>query len=274
MKQMLKIEMERALKGAAFKIALIMGMIIVTVQFVKVGLHNALNPLEFFEYGGLTLPYTVIYTWIGGSFNVYYTLYIRLLPIMVVLPHAATYYTDRRTGIIRNYYCRTKKINYLIAKFTAVFTTGGIVAVLPLLVNLLATAMLLPSMIWNNNTFCYSANSMWSNILFTHPYVYYLLYFILQFICGGLLATVSLMVSLWVNNTFIVLLFPVVLCEFLNAASSWFPYVKVRAIAPYRLFSMSQMAPNYWESYVLFMVMIVVLDVVLYIWRGLKNDTF
>ena len=77
MKQMLKIEMERALKGAAFKIALIMGMIIVTVQFVKVGLHNALNPLEFFEYGGLTLPYTVIYTWIGGSFNVYYTLYIR-----------------------------------------------------------------------------------------------------------------------------------------------------------------------------------------------------
>ena len=114
MKHMLKIEMERALKGAAFKIALIIGMIIVTVQFVKVGLHNALNPLEFFEYGGLTLPYTVIYTWIGGSFNVYYTLYIRLLPIMVVLPYAATYYTDRRTGIIRNYYCRTKKINYLL----------------------------------------------------------------------------------------------------------------------------------------------------------------
>ena len=254
MKHMLKIEMERALKGAAFKIALIIGMIIVTVQFVKVGLHNALNPLEFFEYGGLTLPYTVIYTWIGGSFNVYYTLYIRLLPIMVVLPYAATYYTDRRTGIIRNYYCRTKKINYLIAKFTAVFTTGGIVAVLPLLVNLLATAMLLPSMIWNNGSLDCSA--------------------ILQFICGGLLATVSLMVSLWVNNTFIVLLFPVVLCEFLNAASSWIPYMKVRAIAPYRLFSMSQLATNYWESYVLFIVMIVVLDVVLYIWRGLKNDTF
>ena len=103
--------------------------------------------------------------------NVYYTLYIRLLPIMVVLPYAATYYTDRRTGIIRNYYCRTKKINYLIAKFTAVFTTGGIVAVLPLLVNLLATAMLLPSMIWNNGTLCYCANSMWSSI-FLHILMY------------------------------------------------------------------------------------------------------
>ncbi len=109
MKQMLKIEMERALKGAAFKIALIIGMIIVTVQFVKVGLHNALNPLEFLNMGTNSSIYR-FYTWIGGNLNVYYTLYIRLLPIMVVLPYAATYYTDRRTGIIRNYYCRTKRL--------------------------------------------------------------------------------------------------------------------------------------------------------------------
>ena len=35
MKQMLKIEMERALKGAAFKIALIMGMIIVLMFIIR-----------------------------------------------------------------------------------------------------------------------------------------------------------------------------------------------------------------------------------------------
>ena len=74
MKQMLKIEMERALKGAAFKIALIIGMIIVTVQFVKVGLHNALNPLEFFEYGGLTLVYKIT-SYNGSSAICSYILY-------------------------------------------------------------------------------------------------------------------------------------------------------------------------------------------------------
>ena len=122
MKQMIKIELERALKGMAFKVSLIIGMLIVTIQFINVGLHNALNPLEFFSYGGLQQPYNVFYTWIGGSFNIYYTVYIRILPIMVVLPYAATYYTDRRQGIIRNYYSRTNKINYLVAKLIAVFT--------------------------------------------------------------------------------------------------------------------------------------------------------
>ena len=105
-------------------------------------------------------------------------------------------------------------------------------------------------------------------------YIYYILYFILQFICAGLLATVSLMISLWVNNTFIVLLFPVVLCEFLNAASSWIPNMKARGIAPYRLFSISQLSPNYWECYVVFIIVLIVLDIIIYIWRGIRNDTF
>ena len=90
----------------------------------------------------------------------------------------------------------------------------------------------------------------------------------------GLLATVSLMISLWVNNTFIVLLFPVVLCEFLNAASSWIPNMKARGIAPYRLFSISQLSPNYWECYVVFIIVLIVLDIIIYIWRGIRNDTF
>ena len=33
----------------------------------------------------------------------------------------------------------------------------------------------------------------------------------------------SLVVSLYVNNAFIVLLFPSVLCEFINAVSTWIP---------------------------------------------------
>lgn len=274
MKQMIKIELERALKGMAFKVSLIIGMLIVTIQFINVGLHNALNPLEFFSYGGLQQPYNVFYTWIGGSFNIYYTVYIRILPIMVALPYAATYYTDRRQGIIRNYYSRTNKINYLVAKLIAVFTTGGIAATVPLAINLLSTAMLLPSMLWNDGTTDCMANSMWSSVYYTHPYIYYILYFALQFICAGLLATVSLMISLWVNNTFIVLLFPVVLCEFLNAVSGWIPNMKARAIAPYRLFSISQLSPNYWECYVVFIISLIILDIIIYIWRGIRNDTF
>lgn len=47
MKEMIKIELERSLRSVAFRVSLIIGMLIVTIQFISVGLHNALNPLEF-----------------------------------------------------------------------------------------------------------------------------------------------------------------------------------------------------------------------------------
>ena len=87
----------------------------------------------------------------------------------------------------------------------------------------------MPSFIAISHTVPCNGNGIWSYILFSHPYIYYLLYFILQFICAGLMATMSLVVSLYVNNAFIVLLFPSVLCEFINAVSTWIP-VKYRYI--------------------------------------------
>ncbi len=115
---------------------------------------------------------------------------------------------------------------------------------------------------------------------YKNMYVYYLLYFILEFVCAGLLATISLVVSLWMNNTFVVLLFPTILCEFMNVASTWSSINAIHGLAPRRLFNMAQLTPNYWQSYVIFIVVIVVL-MLLYIYgegeagcniRGLRKD--
>ncbi len=54
----------------------------------------------------------------------------------MAIPYAASYYTDKRSGIINNYYVRTKRINYLVAKLAAVFLTGGAIVVFPLLLTL------------------------------------------------------------------------------------------------------------------------------------------
>ena len=35
---------------------------------------------------------------------------------------------------------------------------------------------------------------------------------------------------------------------------------------------MAQLTPNYWQSYVIFIVVIVVFDVVIYLWREVKRD--
>ena len=99
------------------------------------------------------------------------------------------------------------------------------------------------------------------------------MYLILQYICAGLLATISLVISQWVNNSFIVLLFPIVLCEFLNAVTHWSSNRALRGMAAYKLLSIEQLSPNYWQSYVLFILIIIAFDVVFYLWRGVKNDT-
>ena len=136
----------------------------------------ALNPLRFYKTGTLVTVANVNNTWMAMGEGWHYTLYVRLIPLLVVIPYAITYYTDNKKGIVKNYYSRTKKINYILAKYIAVFLTGGTAAVLPLMLNLFATSAVIPSFIAITDTIPCNANGMWSYILFTHPYIYYLLY--------------------------------------------------------------------------------------------------
>ena len=272
MKQMLKIELERAFKGTGFKISILIGMVISVLQFVKCVVPAAMNPLYVLKGRTIEIPSNINNIWMAMNPNVYYELYIRLLPIIVVIPYAITYYTDNKKGIVKNYYSRTKKINYIIAKYIAVFLTGGVTATIPLIINLMAASAVLPAIIAPIDSMPCNANGMWSYIYFTHPYIYYVMYLILQFICAGLLATISLIVSLYVNNAFIVLLFPAVLCEFMNAVTGWSHYRVIKGMVPWRMFSINQIAVNYWQSYVLYILIILILGAVMYVWRGVKND--
>ena len=85
----------------------------------------------------------------------------------------------------------------------------------------------------------------------------------------------SLVISMYVNNAFIVLLFPSVLCEFLNAVLNWLPIIDFRyimAAAPWSLFRIEQLAIDYWQSFAIFICVILLLDLIIYVWRGVKND--
>jgi len=38
------------------------------------------------------------------------------------------------------------------------------------------------------------------------------------------------------------------------------------------LFRIDQVAINYWQSYVIFICVVLLFDLVIYVWRGVKND--
>lgn len=273
MKKIFKIEMERALCGYGLKISLAIGFIICIVHYIRNVIPFVIDPLIFYKVNTTTVPASVFNSWIAGGINYEYELYIRLIPLLATIPYGITFYSDTRSGIVKNYYTRLKKRYYLIAKYIAVFVSGGVAVTIPLLVNLLATAAVLPSIVWPNGSFPINANGMWSSLFYSSPYLYVFLYLCLQFVCAGCIATVALIISSWVGNMFVVMLFPYILCEFLNSVLRLDSVIFIRAIAPYRLFSISQITPNYAVSYIIFIVAAFILGFLFYYLKGVKDET-
>lgn len=59
MKQMLKIEIQRAFSGAAFKVSLIIGCLISILQFINVGIKHAMdNEILFLQWIRFSIYYS------------------------------------------------------------------------------------------------------------------------------------------------------------------------------------------------------------------------
>lgn len=208
-KRVLKIELYRAFINKLFIFAVLAGSII-TISHV---IFNVIPMTEFLDdYLNYDKPmmdvHGVFNKWIGGqSFTMQPFLYYLLLPILVTIPFADSFFTDKKSCYIDNIFIRTNKKNYYFSKLIAVFFSAGIVILIPLLINLMLTAMILPSINpqISGGTFPIVANSMWAELFYTHPYIYVFGYLLIDFIFAGLIASISLVVSFWAEHRFIVL---------------------------------------------------------------------
>lgn len=273
MKTIIRIELERAFRGIGIKIALLIGMGVSIANLIVEVIPRASNPLKYFDVNYQTLPYSVFNSWMGGSSNYEYQLFIRLIPILVVLPYGVSYFTDLKTGIVKNFYSRIKKADYIFAKYFAVFISGGFVIVVPLIFNLFVTSAILPSLVSANGTYNINANGMWSSIFYTHTYIYIFMYLILNFIMSGLVGCIALTISQFVNNRFVAMLFPFLLCEFTNAITRFSIINIIKGMAPNRFFSISQLGCNYKESAIIVIIILFIVGYGLFYFRGIKNDT-
>lgn len=229
MRKMLKFELHRAFHHKFFLIALLIGTVIAVS-------HVFQNVLPMYKYllstaaDGL-YPHSVFDKWIGGEgHSLQPMLFYLLFPLIAVLPFADSYFSDVQTGYMKNICTRTEKKNYCIAKYCATFISAGFVIVFPLVLNLILTACILPSVppdpvagtygIWEFTTM--------GSIFLRFPYLYVLIYLLIDFIFGGLFACLSLVASFFVSNKFIVLLVPFVSYLFMYAVfgnSMWNPAI-------------------------------------------------
>jgi len=221
------------------------------------------------KYGDL--PASVFNRWIGlaGVSSVQPFLFFLIIPVLAAYPFGDSFFQDKETGYIKNLLMRTNNKDYCIAKFFAVFLSGGIVVVAPLILNLLVTMLFYPSLLPDPVTgmFALWDDTLWCLIFLHHPYLYVTIYMGLNFIFGGLFATICLPFSYLLGNRYIVLLVPFIISLVLLVIPSGI------AIAPYEFLYPDCSKPS--SPWVLVLAgLLFLLPTGLFWYKGAKEDVF
>lgn len=221
MTNMIRIELKRAFVNRSFFVAFLIGLMICLWHFFEYVFPFVIDSSYLsIEPENSFFPLISFNCRLGGSFvPVQSFLYFLLLPLIATLPFGNSYVTDKKTGYIKNIYTRTKRKNYIIAKYVSVFLSGAAAVVLPLLINFYLTSLVLPSVVpdsasYSSVVFSYSK---WSEIFYTHPFVFELLYLFITFVFSGLIASTALIISFFINNKLIVAFAPMILYVFLSS---------------------------------------------------------
>lgn len=234
----IKLELRRAFINKNMLFAIMAGCVIAIAQvFVDI-----VPILQYQDPANLdNFPFTVFEKCLslidGSMFPVYYFIFIS---IIAAIPYGMVLYKDRKQGYIKNVFIRSKKSNYYVAQYVTAFISAGVIVVIPQVVNVLITALLLPSIvpypgigyvgIWGD--------SMWSDIYYSNPYVYLVMYWLLDFVFYGLLNTLALSFSWLVKNKFSVLMMPFMFFQALelimsfNRKLEWMPESFLRPSQP------------------------------------------
>lgn len=207
-------ECHRALSGRAMRLCLFIGLLLVLGQ----GLcfyHHSIAEQKFLEsdseYAKETFPNVLYESYLGGEgFTFFWELYLSLFPILAVIPFAGSFYQDIEGGYIKNLCSRVPKCRVLFAKYIAVFISGAISVVFPLVISMAVAALCYPAQSPNALSMRSAISDIYvlSQYYFTRPMVYHVIYFVVLMLFGGVLASLSLLATYYLNNALLVLFVP------------------------------------------------------------------
>ena len=223
MSGVLKIELRKAFGNKLFLLTLAVGIVIASISayqniqlYLDAVAHNAyrkevLPDILFNPMYPAFSPYTY---WIGGDYQYPMTsLFYLLLPLMASLAFGWSFFMEKKSGYIKNIVTRTKKTHYFLAKYIAVFLSGGAVIAIPLVINFLTVACFIPAYqpdIYYNIYYSMHYHFL-SELFYSSPLLYVIYVMALDFVFSGLIATASMALTFFVRNRFAVVLLPFLL---------------------------------------------------------------
>ncbi|HHU18987.1 MAG TPA: hypothetical protein GXZ58_01845 [Bacilli bacterium] len=237
-KQLLKVELAKALKNKFFITTLIIALLFALFSaWYMIDLYfYSLRGLSRMGGNQMIQALSLFNHWIGGeATSLGFTLFFTLMPLIAALPYGWSYFIENKSGYVKTVVTRSAKTEYFLAKYIATFISGGLVILIPLLINFIVVACFIPAVTPSTMYTMYHSvyhGSLWSQSYYTNPVWFVILYLILDFIFAGLFATMSLTVSLFVKNRIAVILVPFFLILVLHYSRTFLAYKYYYEISP------------------------------------------
>lgn len=131
------------------------------------------------------------------------SLFFTLLPLFCIMGYAWSFAADVHSGYIAQLATRVPRTRLFKARYGAVFTNAGLLAVVPLVVNFVVLACFFPAYtpsVVDRMYIGLGPNDIFSSIFFTVPPLYILLRCVLNFVLCGLWAVMVLAFSTLTTN--------------------------------------------------------------------------
>lgn len=167
----------------------------------------------FFLEDNKVFAMSLFNNWIGAlSGDLFFTtIFYFILPLASTLPFSFSLLDENRSGYLRQMTLKKGQLRYYMAKYIVTFCSGCLVAVVPILINLIITACYLPAstpdpleQLYSNQPY----GMYLSHIYHSKPLLFVAIFVTLPGIFCGLWATLTLCVSLFVPNKYIAIIAP------------------------------------------------------------------
>jgi len=288
---MLKLECKKAIFNKFFLLSILIGCLITSsslipnIQSYYRDINMAKKLLDsgtviYNSYGPLE---SLFNHWIGseaisaGSVNFFF-----IFPILIAIPYGWSYCLEKQKGYIRNVVLRSGKPRYYFSKYVAMFVSGGLAMVIPLLLNFIITAMFVPA-VYPDPSYITGYGIFTASILskafYTNPFLYVFLYLLVDFVFCGLITCLCFALATFIKNRVVVVLMPFFILLAFRYICTSFIYVSsttvYKELSP--MFFLHPVPPAYNTTWLIITVeAIIVLIFTFYmsIIRGIHNEIY
>lgn len=257
MRNTLRVELWKATHNRMFFLSLAVGLFLALgdsyLSWLTVTeLHQSTLEMLAHGYGrGGHAGYSLFVLWMPiNGFQITTIYFFLIWPAFAAMPYGWSYGQERNSGVTQQITTRSGKRTYFNAKFISVFISGGLAVFLPILVNLLVDAMICPYALPKLDIVPVFNGNFLSALYYTNPWVYAILWCMMEFLFGGAAACLCFVVGSWPKFQVVTILFPLVLLTVFDRLSlSLFPGANL-TVSPLQMVAAA--SPNITPGWVLF----------------------